>query len=175
MIEQSHQNVLDLRSVFGLQARITASAESTNGQYVEMDVIAEPGAKTMIHYHPEQTETYRVLEGSLEVFRDGQWVVVNMGESLMVPRGAVHGFRNATNAPVRFMNVHQPALGFQEHLQTLDRLARAGKVRGTTDARSLIYMSMSAVQNRPDVPVKPPFWILRAMAFVGRRLGYTLD
>ena len=58
---------------------------------------------------------------------------------------------------------------------TLDRLVRAGKIRGTKDLRSLIYMSMSGVEHRPDVPVKPPFWVLRTMVFIGRRLGYTLD
>jgi hypothetical protein len=68
-----------------------------------------------------------------------------------------------------------PALAFQEHLETLDRLSRAGKIRGTKDPRSLIYMSMSAVEHRPDVPVKPPQWMMKALAFVGRRLGYTLD
>ena len=46
----------------------------------------------MIHYHPEQEETYRVLEGTLEVFCDDRWCMVSAGESLTVPRGAVHGF-----------------------------------------------------------------------------------
>jgi quercetin dioxygenase-like cupin family protein len=175
MPDPARQPVLDLRSVFGLTARVTASTEATRGEYVEMDVTAQPGAATMIHYHPEQAETYRVLEGSLDVFRDGRWRTVRAGESLTIPPGAVHGFRNATTSAVRFLNVHRPALGFQAHLQTLDRLARAGKIRGTKDLRSLLYMSMSAVTHRPDVPVKPPFWIVRTMAFVGRRFGYTLE
>ena len=46
----------------------------------------------MIHYHPEQEETYRVLEGTLEVFCDDRWCMVSAGESPTVPRGAVHGF-----------------------------------------------------------------------------------
>ncbi len=71
--------------------------------------------------------------------------------------------------------MHRPALAFQEHLETLDRLSRAGKIRGTKDPRSLIYMSMSGVEHRPDVPVKPPQWTMKALAFIGRRLGYTLD
>lgn len=54
-------------------------------------------------------------------------------------------------------------------------LARAGKIRGTKDLRSLLYMSMSGIKHRPDVPVKPPYWVVQMMAFVGRRLGYTLE
>ena len=167
--------VLDLRAVFGVEARVTIPAASTRGAYVEMDCTVVPGSATMIHYHPEQEETYRVLDGTLDVFLDDQWHAVPPGESVTVPRGAVHGFRNASAAPVRFLNVHRPALRFEEHLEMIDRLARAGKVRGTKDLRSLIYLSMSAVEHRPDVPVRPPFWIVKLLAGLGRTLGYRLD
>lgn len=168
MANETHERVLDLRTVFGIEVRITTPAESVDGEYVEMDITAVPGSETLIHYHPEQEETYEVLNGTLEVFRDGRWRAVPSGESLTVPQGTVHGFRNASEAPIRFLNVHRPALAFQAHLETLDHLVRAGKVRGTKDPRSLIYMSMSAVEHRPDVAVKLPQWVVRAMAFLGR-------
>ena len=112
MINQSREKVLDLRAVFGLRARVTVPAEDTGGEYIEMDVTAEPGSGTSIHYHPDQEETYRVLEGALEVFRDGEWSALTAGESSTVARGEVHGFRNASGTPVRFLNVHRPALAF---------------------------------------------------------------
>jgi len=176
MISETREKVSDLRSVFGIEARVTIPAEATGGEYVEMDCTLWPGGGTAIHYHPDQEESYRILDGTLEVFRDGGgWRAVSAGESLTVPRGAVHGFRNAGGTPVRFVNVHSPALAFQEHLETLDRLVRAGKVKGLKDPRSLIHMSMSAVEHRSDVTVKPPYWLIRGLAFLGRRLGYTLD
>ena len=175
MDESAHGRVLDLRSVFGVAARVTTPAASTGGAYVEMDCTVDPGSGTMIHYHPEQEESYRVLDGTLEVFLEGRWRALPAGESLTVPRGAVHGFRNASGAPARFLNVHRPALGFERHLETVDRLARSGKVRGTKDLRSLIYLSMSAVEHRPDVPVRPPYWVVKLLAALGRRLGYRLD
>ncbi len=61
MMSKPQEKVLDLRSVFGIEARVTTPAEATGGEYVEMDVTAEPGSETLIHYHPEQEETYRVL------------------------------------------------------------------------------------------------------------------
>jgi len=57
--------------------------------------------------------------------------------------GAAHAFRNASETPVRFLNVHRPALAFQEYLETLDRLIRAGKVKGLRNLRSLIYLSVA--------------------------------
>lgn len=167
--------VLDLRSVFGVTARITTPAAATDGAYVEMDCTVEPGSATIIHYHPEQAETYEIVDGVLEVFRDGAWRPLQVGDTLLVPPGAAHGFRNTSLTPTRFLNRHAPAHGFQAHLETLDRLIQAGKIRGTKDPRSLIYMSMSAVEHRPDVAVKPPQWLVNLLAFVGRRLRYTLD
>jgi mannose-6-phosphate isomerase-like protein (cupin superfamily) len=73
VMSKPQEKVLDLRSIFGIEARVTTPAEATGGEYVEMDVTTEPGSETLIHYHPEQEETYRVLEGTLEVFRDGRW------------------------------------------------------------------------------------------------------
>ncbi len=175
MANGSRERVLDLRAVFGVEARITVPAEATGGEYVEMDCTLDPESGSIIHYHPEQEETYQVLDGTLEVFRDDRWRAVSAGESLTVPSGAVHGFRNASEVPVRFVNVHRPALAFQKHLETLDRLIQAGKIRGTKDPRSLIYMSMSAIEHRPDVAVKPPQRVVKTLAFLGRRLGCTLE
>ncbi len=175
MISRSREKVLDLRSVFGIEARVTAPAEATDGEYVELDCTLEPGGKTTIHYHPEQDETYRVLDGTLEVLQDGKWRKVPAGESLSVPRGAVHGFRNAGEAPIPLLNVHRPALAFQQHLETLERMIRAGKIRGLKDLRSLIHMSLASVEQEPSITIRPPYWLLRTLAFAGRRVGYTLD
>ena len=92
-----------------------------------------------------------------------------------MPRGKEHAFRNVRGEAVRFISRHSPALGFQDHLETVHRLIRAGKVRGPNDPRSVIYMCMSAVKHEPDVPVKPPQWLVRTLATVGRRLGWQLD
>lgn len=166
---------LDLRSVFGLQAQITSSAADTDGEYVEMECTADPGSGTLVHYHPEQKESFEVLEGTMEVLRDGAWLALPSGQSHVVAKGQVHAWRNTGSSPVRFRNVHRPARGFQDHLETLDRLARAGKIRGTTDLRSIIYMSISAATYRPDVAVKPPQWLVDTVAFIGRRLGFSLE
>ncbi|MDQ3442031.1 MAG: cupin domain-containing protein [Chloroflexota bacterium] len=174
-MNEPHGKRLDLRTVFGLQATVARSAADTGGAYVEMDVMAEPGSRTTIHYHPEQEETYQVVEGTLEVFHNAGWQAVPAGQSLTIPPKAVHGFRNASDGPVRFLNVHRPALAFQEHLETLARLARTGKIKGTRDPRSLIYMSMSAIRYQPDVTVKPPQRLVRSLAFIGQRLGFKLD
>src|SRR5688572_14118984 len=104
---------LDLRRIFGVNATVTVPASSTDGEYVEMLCTAEPSSGTMVHYHPEQEETFEVLEGSLQVLRDGRWLEVGAGSSHTVPHGSVHAWRNAGPGVTRFVNVHRPAGGFQ--------------------------------------------------------------
>lgn len=175
MTDPTRQRTLDLTPVFGVRAQITADARDNGGEYVEMDCTVQPGSGSIVHYHPHQEETYRVVEGELGVLRDGEWSTLGAGESMTIPPGAVHAFRNRSSTPVRFINRHTPALGFQAHLETLDRLVRAGKIRGTNDLRSVMHMSMSATRHQPDVPVRPPAWLVRVMAFIGHRLGYSID
>ena len=176
IVSGPEKKVLDLRSIFGLEATVTTPAAATDGAYVEMDVVLEPGGHTTNHYHPAQEETFQVLDGTLDVFRDGNWHKVPAGESSTVPRGATHAFRNASETPARFLNVHRPALAFQEYLETVDRLIQAGKVKGLKNLRSGIYLSMAFVeQESSSVQVKPPQMLLRGLAFIGRRLGYRLE
>ena len=171
----SEGRILDLRSVFGVEATVTTSAAATNGAYVELLCTAYPKSATVVHRHPAQEETFRVIDGTLELLRDGRWQQLGPGDSVTVPSGAVHAWRNRGGVPVRFENVHRPALGFEAHMVTLDRLVRAGKIRGTNDIRSVIHMSMSAARHRPDRTVKPPQFLVDFLAFVGRRLGYSID
>jgi quercetin dioxygenase-like cupin family protein len=174
-MSEPQDRVLDLRSVFGLQGTVTTPSAATGGAYVEMGVALDPGGHTNNHLHPEQEETFDVLEGTLEVFHDGGWHAIPAGASLTVPRGVVHAFRNATDRPVRFRNVHRPALTFQEFLETVDRLIRAGKVKGRKGLRSGIYLSMASVERDTSVNKKPPQFILRGLAFIGRLLRFTLN
>jgi quercetin dioxygenase-like cupin family protein len=188
MQEQEHRDdtgsegeVLNLRPVFGLEATVTTPSAATDGAYVELEDVIAPGGESTVHYHPEQEETFEVLDGTLEVFRDGAWHPVPAGASVTVPHGAVHAFRNAGDTPVRFLNVHRPALTFQEFLETLDRLIRAGKVKGLPrpprlkNLRSGIYISMASVEQGTSVEIRPPQRLVRGSAFVGRLLGYKLE
>lgn len=175
MANMPEKKVLKLGSVFGLEATVSTPSATTDGAYVEMDMVLEPSGHTDPHYHPGQEETFAVLDGTLEVLRDGDWHQVPAGESVSVPRGGVHAIRNATASPVRFLNVHRPALTFEGFLETVHRLIEAGKIKGPRGLRSGIYLSMAAVEQGTAVQLKPPQWLIRGLAFIGRRLGLTLE
>lgn len=93
--------VLDLQSVFGLLAKVTASSRPTGGAY-EMDCTAAAGSGTMVHYHLEQEEVFRVLEGTLEVLQEGSGAPSARASPTQCPKawcmpGAARGERASTS------------------------------------------------------------------------------
>ena len=134
-----------------------------------------PGAKSARHIHPRQDESYQVLSGKLDLFLDGQWHTLGAGQSLDIPRGKVHAFRNSTNEITKTVNAHDPGLRFQEYLEVMQKLIQEGKIKSMTGPRSGIYLSLHSVEFRDVVvTVRPPDAFIKMMARIGRSLGYKL-
>jgi quercetin dioxygenase-like cupin family protein len=157
----------------GSDYTITASAGETGGSVVEMEVLLPANAVTPpLHVHPRQEEDYEVLSGALEVQFEGDWQRLPEGESMTVPRGEPHAFRNNSGLRVRFRNAHRPALGFQDYLEELHALAQDGKVKNFTDASSLMHMARLFEKYEDTiVPAKlTQRTVMGLFARVGRRL-----
>lgn len=126
----------------GSDYTITASAAETGGSLVEMEILLPPNAVSPpLHIHPRQEEDYEVLAGSLDVHFEGAWMRLPEGESMTVPRGEPHTFRNSSGLRVRVRNAHRPALGFQDYLEEIHSLAQDGKIKSFTDASSLMQLA----------------------------------
>jgi mannose-6-phosphate isomerase-like protein (cupin superfamily) len=173
------ENVLEFPADVGLKFIIMKSAADTAGEYVEIEgtMLAHSDGPP-IHIHPHQEETYQVVSGTADIFLNGRWHQVHAGESLTVPRGAPHTIKNEHDEDVRAMNWHRPAMRFEDFSRTFHRLATSGRIKSLPpkDLSSLIYAAMLFIEYEDtQIVVKPPPFILRLLAFVGRRLGYRLD
>ena len=127
------------------------------------------------HIHPHQDETFVVRSGLLDVLVDAQWRQVQEGESVRIPKGTVHGWRNSSVTPARATNAHDPGLRTQEYWERIENLIRQGKVTGMSGLRNGIYLSLNAMQFRRELVItSPPDWFLRALATLGTALGYKL-
>ena len=74
-----------------------------------------------LHVHERHSDFFYVLEGELTVrlgVEDRQ-VVVPAGSLARVPPMVVHGFRNASAADFRYLNLHAPGSGFADYLRAL--------------------------------------------------------
>lgn len=72
------------------------------------------------HVHPGgQTEVFECLEGWFELLVGREWRRLDAGQSLTVPPGTRHTFRNQSGAIVRIRNLHEPAHSFEVYLRRL--------------------------------------------------------
>jgi len=153
---------------------VIRSNEETHGEYVEMewtlpaDAFAPPP-----HRHPTQTESYEVLQGTLEVMTDGAWQRLRTGDSATVPVGADHTFR-LVGEPVRVRNFHRPGGRFDEFIARQHRFATSSAFRGLKRPSTAVAMAAAWHEHRDLlVPTNPA---LRAgvalLAPLGRARGY---
>jgi len=70
------------------------------------------------HTHDDQTDSFYVLEGELDVYLDGTWTVAGPGTMMAAPPGVSHGFTKREPGTVRFLNIHAPG-GFEEELREM--------------------------------------------------------
>jgi mannose-6-phosphate isomerase-like protein (cupin superfamily) len=74
-----------------------------------------------LHVHRRHTDLFYVLGGELTVRLgpEGREVGAPAGTLVRVPPLVVHGYRNASEADVRFLNCHAPGSGFADYLRRL--------------------------------------------------------
>jgi mannose-6-phosphate isomerase-like protein (cupin superfamily) len=154
---------------------VVESAADSGGRRIEFEITMAPGALgPPKHFHPRQEESWNVLEGELSVFVDEGWRTLGEGESLAIAPNTVHTLRNRSQGVVRFRDVHEPALDFQEYIEALDRLSAAGKITRRMTPSTLIHGAMVLRRHRTTQLSASP--AQRAaetvLSLVGRALGY---
>ena len=72
-----------------------------------------------LHVHRRHTDLFYVLAGELTVRLgvEGDEVAVPAGNLVRVPPMVVHGFRNAGDAELRYLNFHAPGVGFADYMR----------------------------------------------------------
>lgn len=177
--EPSADRLLDFRPGMPMHWEITRSAADTGGEALEtVNSVGAGAGGPPVHVHPSAQESYEVLQGTLEVFIDSQWQTLQAGEKAVVPPGTPHTLRNSSGEAVRIVNIHRPALRFEEMFRELSTLIKAGKIRRLPpkDPRSVLYAAMLFAKY-PDLQyvTKPPNGVFKTLARLGRALGLKLE
>ena len=121
---------------------LNRASSETGGESVEMEFILPSDClPPPPHVHPQQVESYTVLEGSLEILVDQTWRTLEPGDSASVPVGVSHTFRNSSGGQVRVQNWHRPAMQFEDFIQQMCESMDSAGIKSKPDPRTLIYMS----------------------------------
>jgi quercetin dioxygenase-like cupin family protein len=78
----------------GVQTRMVISAQNGATQLCVFEQWVAPGNGAPTHSHPVE-ELLTVREGEAEMWIDEARTLVRAGQSLIVPAGRLHGFRNS--------------------------------------------------------------------------------
>jgi mannose-6-phosphate isomerase-like protein (cupin superfamily) len=109
----------------GEQITILRTAAETAGTVLDWELLLAPGGRVpSSHAHPEQTETFTVIEGRMKFRLGWRRLIVTSGQTVRVPPGTVHHFANAGPIPARVSVESRPALAMEELLETAAAMAR---------------------------------------------------
>lgn len=170
---------LDFHPGMEMRWEITRSTADTGGEVFEATNWLDPGmAGPPLHVHPTAEDRFEVLEGALEFCIDGEWRTLRAGESAAAPAGVPHTLRPVAGERVRAVNTHRPALRFESFFREMHTLIRQGKIKHLPpkEPRSAIYAAMLFAKYPDEIRVvKPPNGVFRALAMLGKALGFKLE
>jgi quercetin dioxygenase-like cupin family protein len=74
-----------------------------------------------LHVHYQHTDLFYVLDGTftLRLGIEDDQVLAPAGTLVRIPPRVVHGFRNSSDAEVRFLNFHAPGREFAEYMRAM--------------------------------------------------------
>jgi quercetin dioxygenase-like cupin family protein len=150
------------------------SAE-TNGEAVVLECFVQPtGFVAAAHVHPSQSERFEVLRGKVGFKLDGQEIFAEAGDRILVPAGMSHRFWNASDTEAQFVCEVQPALQFEQLIETMFGLAADGKTNRKGMPNPL-RLAVIARHHFEDVRLPfPPAWMQRVGLALGAPLGRLL-
>ena len=151
------------------------TAADTNGEYVLIELSAAPGAVVAAaHVHPNQTETFEVIRGTLGAKVGGKQLDAKAGDVLVVEPRVSHKWWNAGEDELVFRCEVRPALQFERMIETMFSLAADGKTNKKGMPNPL-RLAVIANHHFADVhlPVVPR-WMQKAALAMGAPMGRAL-
>lgn len=104
----------------GIHARLTGA--DTKGAYSLFEYVVPPGlGGPPTHIHSREDELFICVKGQVEIELGGQRHVLGQGDSLLMPRGVPHVFRNPFEEETRIVAVVSPP-GLENYYRELSNL-----------------------------------------------------
>ena len=161
--------------ITGESMRFITTSRETGGEYVEIELRAEPDAfVAAAHVHPAQTERFEVIEGTLAVTVAGKTVEAEAGDILVVEPGQAHKWWNGGDSELVFRCRVSPALQFESLIETMFALASDGKTNKKGMPNPLRLAVIANAHLDTVVLPFPPVWMQKAALAVGAPLGRLL-
>jgi quercetin dioxygenase-like cupin family protein len=167
-----------------LRQRLSFSraADEDGSEVLHIDTWIDPGGGVTPHIHPAMEERFEVLAGTMSFLSGKKWVSAGPGETVTVPPGTRHAYRNKSDAEAHMVCHARPPSSLQEFLEDAVRLSNSGGLSGLAipkTPRALLEGLVMAHAYRDMVtllfpPLPPPAiqrLIVPPLARLGARRG----
>jgi mannose-6-phosphate isomerase-like protein (cupin superfamily) len=108
--------------------RFTATGSVTDGEFglFRYDMPPGPGGASP-HFHRTFSESFYVLEGTVDFYDGDRWLPATAGDFIYIPRGGVHAFRNGSDAPFSMLILFAPGAPRERYFIELAEIAASGR------------------------------------------------
>jgi quercetin dioxygenase-like cupin family protein len=86
----------------------------------------KPGVQVAAHFHRTFSESFYVLDGTLQVFDGDRWHDVNPGDVVYVPAGGIHGVKVVGDSPAELLTIFSPGVPRELFVYELLDISRTG-------------------------------------------------
>lgn len=118
----------------GAYTGLIARSQWTRGTHCILDQIVPSGLFTPVHTHTDEDQAVFVIEGSLTCWVDGEREALATGDYAFRPAGLPHSLWNASDAPVRMLEITSPGERFEEYIGKVSALVDSGAADADTIA-----------------------------------------
>ncbi len=119
-------------SATGDEIEFLETEKGTSGRMSKFIMTLAPyssWAKSPRHFHPFQTETFKVISGKLNLSVGGQnLVLTSEDDKVVVEKFGLHSFWNSTAEEVKFIAEIFPPINIEKGLRLTYKLSREGKI-----------------------------------------------
>jgi len=110
-----------------IEINFLLEASETDGAIAMFEFSVPNGVKVPLpHYHESYDEIVYGLEGIMTFTVDGKVTDLEVGQSLFIPRGAVHGFNNLNPKTAKALATVTPGLIGPEYFKEVAEIVNAG-------------------------------------------------
>ena len=104
----------------------TRTTDDDGSEVLHVETWVDPGGGVTPHIHPAMEERFEVLSGSASFLSGKKWFTAGPGETVVVPAGTRHAYRNKSDGEVHMVCHARPPSTLQEFLEDTVRLSRSG-------------------------------------------------
>src|SRR3954468_14609245 len=104
----------------------TRTTEGDGSEVLHVETWVDPGGGVTPHIHPAMNESFEVLAGHPSFLSGKKWITTEPGETVEVPAGTRHAYRNKSDGEVHMVCHARPPSTLQEFLEDTVRLSRSG-------------------------------------------------